>query len=355
VPLGPQDYVAAPQLTAPPNGLLRSALVVEHPEEEHWGGQLVWAPENGANAAIFDPCIGGPAGTFLDGVSTSGSATYTSATAAFSGADVGRPVTGINIPAGTTIVAVASPTSITLSANATATGTGLAFTVYGRLSPGNHPAGLTYTPFVVDAYDRCSAFGFEAADYEGRARRALAARETKAVEGEWWRGALFPANPHLDNTGSAPAATNTTALAAGAAQGLRTGLALLVQALADGNGGVGMIHARPFLVEQWFALYLISRANDGKLYTGAGNLVVPGAGYPGTGPTGQAVTATSEWAYATDAPEIHRGPVEVFSNAWRETVNRDLNIVTVRAERMYGIAWNAVMNNCCQINPTLTT
>lgn len=355
MPLGPQDYVAAPQLTPPPNGLLRSALVVEHPDEDHWGGQLVWAPENGANAAIFDPCLGGPAGTYLDGVSTNASATYTSATAGFTVADVGRPITGVNIPAGTTIAAVGSATSVTLSANATGAGTGLAFTVYGRFSPANHPAGLTYVPFVVDAYDRCSTFGFEAADYEGRARRALAARESKAVEAEWWRGALFPTNPHLDNSGSAPAATNAVTLAGGTAQTLRTGLALLVQAIADGNGGVGMIHARPFLVDLWLGLQVLWRSNDGKFYTGGGHLVVPGAGYPGTGPTGQATSATSEWAYATDAPEIHRGPVEVFANSMAQVVNRDQNTVTVRAERMYGIAWNAILNNAVNINPTLTT
>lgn len=352
MPLGPQDYVLAPSLTPPPNGLLRSAMVVEHTEELHWGGTMVWAPENGANAAVYDPCLGGPAGTYVDGVTTNGSATFTSATAVFTGADVGAPIVGVNIPVGTTISSVTNATTVVLSATATASGTGLAFAVYGRLPALNHPGGLTFQPFVVDAWDRCSTFGFEAADYEGRARRALAARETKAVEAEWWRGQLFPSNPHLDNSGSAPAATNSTTLVGGVAQTVSLSLALLVQAIADGNGGVGMIHARPLVVTRWMNQNMIRRETDGKLYTEAGVMVVPGRGYPGTGPTGQAVSATSEWAYATDAPDIHRGPVEVFSNTMAETVHFRLNTVTVQAQRLYGIAWNAIMNVAVNINPT---
>lgn len=73
-------------------------------------------------------------GTFSDGSSTTGSATYTSATAAFTAADVGRTITGANIPASTTISAVGSATTITLSANATATGSGLSFTIVERTS-----------------------------------------------------------------------------------------------------------------------------------------------------------------------------------------------------------------------------
>ena len=350
MPLGPQDYVLAPPLTPPPNGLLRSANVIEHADEEHWGGRLVWVPENGASAAAYDPCLGGPAGTFGDGVSTNASATYTSASAAFVGSDAGQPIVGTNIPAGTTIASVTNATTVVLSANATASGTGLAFVIYGRTSPTNRLAAQGYDSFAVDAYDYCSTFGFEAADYEGRARRALAARESKAVELEFWRGTVHPANPHLDNSGANPIPPTT--LAAGAAQTLALGLALLVQALADGNGGVGMIHARPFLVERWYGLYLLRQATDGKLYTGNGNLVVPGSGYPGTGPAGQAVTATSEWAFATDAVEVHRGPVEVFANTPAETMNRSTNQITVRAERLYGLAWNGITSSAVNINPT---
>jgi hypothetical protein len=71
--------------------------------------------------------------TVTDGVTTSGSATLTSNTeAAFTAADVGNPITGApNIPAGTTIIAYTSATSVTLSNPATATGNPVTFKIYG--------------------------------------------------------------------------------------------------------------------------------------------------------------------------------------------------------------------------------
>ena len=74
------------------------------------------------------------ASSFTDGVSTSGSAVYTSASAAFTSIQLGTSITGTNIPAGTTISAVNSASSVTLSANATASGTGLSFTTNTPLS-----------------------------------------------------------------------------------------------------------------------------------------------------------------------------------------------------------------------------
>ena len=55
-----------------------------------------------------------------DAVTTSGSATLTSATAAFSSADIGASVAGVNIPDGTTIQSVLNSATVTLSAPATA-------------------------------------------------------------------------------------------------------------------------------------------------------------------------------------------------------------------------------------------
>jgi hypothetical protein len=80
--------------------------------------------------------------TVTDGVTTSGSATITSATAAFSTDDIGKPISGTGIPANTTISAVASATSATLSANATASGTGITFTFGIALASASYPANI---------------------------------------------------------------------------------------------------------------------------------------------------------------------------------------------------------------------
>lgn len=68
--------------------------------------------------------------SFSDGATTSGSPTLTSASGGgFAAALVGSPISGVGIPAGTTVSAVASTTSLTMSANATATATGVTVTI----------------------------------------------------------------------------------------------------------------------------------------------------------------------------------------------------------------------------------
>tara|TARA_R110000868_G_scaffold233628_2_gene487366 strand:- start:6122 stop:9430 length:3309 start_codon:yes stop_codon:yes gene_type:complete len=67
--------------------------------------------------------------TVTDGVTTSGSAVLSSATAAFKGANVGDSISGTGIPANTTISSVQSATSITMSASATVTNTGVSVTI----------------------------------------------------------------------------------------------------------------------------------------------------------------------------------------------------------------------------------
>jgi hypothetical protein len=62
-------------------------------------------------------------GVYTRGVTTSGSATFTDADGPFATNDVGRHITGAGIPNGATITAYASKTSVTLSANATASAT----------------------------------------------------------------------------------------------------------------------------------------------------------------------------------------------------------------------------------------
>lgn len=69
-----------------------------------------------------------PGQTFTDGVSATSTA-WTSATAAFTQADVGRTITGTNIPALTTITTVTNATTLVLSQATTGTGSSLSFTI----------------------------------------------------------------------------------------------------------------------------------------------------------------------------------------------------------------------------------
>lgn len=349
---GPAFVIPAPALTPPPTGLIRTATVVEHADDLHMGGALEWGPEGCGDAVAIDPCIGGPVGLFYDGVAN-GTTTFTSATAAFNAADVGKQIMSPLIPSGTIIVSVTNATTVVLSQAATGSGTLQNFLIAGRPVTNNRPGKLRYDSFGVEAHDICSTFGYSTGDYEARARRLLAARESKAVEAEWWVGLLFPQNPHLAKT-SGTNGTNATTLAGGVAQGLRIALALLVQALADNNAGSGMIHARPFLVELWASMQLIRVDGGGKLWTFAGNPIVAGTGYPGTGPNGEARAAGSEWAFASDEVFIHRGPVFVPMAGGVTADNTDYvnNQVRLRAERQYALVTNSCVVAAINVNPT---
>lgn len=80
--------------------------------------------------------------TVADGVTTNTSTTVTSATAAFVQDDVGKPISGTGIPAGAYLASVESGTSATLSAAATASGTGVTFTVGVALTSPSYASGI---------------------------------------------------------------------------------------------------------------------------------------------------------------------------------------------------------------------
>lgn len=79
-----------------------------------------------------------------DGV-TNTDTSLTSATAAFTAADVGRPVSGTGIPAGTTITIVTNATTVVLSAATTATATGVAITIGTALASASYGSGIPWT------------------------------------------------------------------------------------------------------------------------------------------------------------------------------------------------------------------
>lgn len=79
-----------------------------------------------AGRLLYD--LPGASTAVADGV-TNGTTTITSATAAFTAADVGAPISGTDIPAGAYIAAYTNPTTVVLSAAATGSGAGRAWTI----------------------------------------------------------------------------------------------------------------------------------------------------------------------------------------------------------------------------------
>lgn len=158
---------------------------------------------------------------------------------------------------------------------------------------------IPYDPFDVVAHDDRSMFGWPASDLDERAQRALRAElahEGWEVEREFWTGEKIPTNYHLTASPLTPTtsphrtvpafvdptAAPTTVL--GTAVGLKQSLAALDQAIANADAGLGMIHATPYLVQLWMSTFPFIRDSSGRVYTVNMNLIVPGYGYPGTGP-----------------------------------------------------------------------
>ncbi len=92
-------------------------------------GVSVWTNPNDVNPGGANTGVNSTR-TVTDAVTVAGT-TLTSATAAFTFADVGRSVSGGSIPAGATITSVQSSTSATLSAAATAAANGVTVAVSG--------------------------------------------------------------------------------------------------------------------------------------------------------------------------------------------------------------------------------
>lgn len=203
----------------------------------------------------------------------------------------------------------------------------------------NRGAARTFEPFAVVARDTCGSFGYQAAEYEARARRALARVEAWRIENEFWTGTLIPTNYRL-------AAASTPVAGYGLGRGLA--LAALEQSIADAAVGLGMIHARPGLVSLWWGDQLL-RLDGNRLRTALGTLVVAGQGYAGTSPTGAIPANATEWAYATDPVVVHRGPIVISPDNPNEAerlaqaTDKVNNIVEFRAERFAGIAWGGCL------------
>jgi hypothetical protein len=185
-------------------------------------------------------------------------------------------------------------------------GEGSAFTVYGSYTC--NPIGTTFQT-VAD-----------------RATQHLLTREEARVEQAVWTG-------DLDNTGFVTGAED-----AGAGT-LKRGIANLEGWLATNYGSKGVIH-----MTRAAALLAIDagvvEVKGSTLQTKIGTPVVAGAGYPGTGPTGQAPAANSTYIYATPAMLGYRTDVFPGVDPVEAGLNRSKNDLHAVSERTYLVGWD---------------
>jgi len=204
----------------------------------------------------------------------------------------------------------------------------------------------------VWAGDECSSFGFTARDWQGRARRQLAATESYELADELWSGTVTTGeDPDLDNRFLAmPGANSDTVTTGPTAVG--SALACAEQALAEAlKGQQGMVHVTPQVLSHLAGEQRIVRSGN-VWTTPMGHIVVADAGYDGSGPGGAAADANGQWLYATPMIQVRLGPVEVIPGSLQDAqslaqaLDRGVNTITVIAGRLAGFQW---ANECAHI------
>jgi len=201
-------------------------------------------------------------------------------------------------------------------------------------------------PFAIVGRDAGSTFERKTRDFYSRATRNLIASEAYIIEQQFMVNTLNLETPYVLD----PAAPNMTTVTTAPLAPWHA-LANVEQAASQIIGERIYIHVRPHILIELAAATLIRREGNVWL-TPMDSIVVPGRGYPGTGPNGEPVAPGSEWMYATGRVEIRRSEVMVFPEQDTVTdqnpfgvpasaVNRQTNDIAVTAQRIVSVAFNS--------------
>jgi len=214
---------------------------------------------------------------------------------------------------------------------------------------------VSYDPYAIIAADKCSSFGFVARDYVDRALRLLDYVTPNQLEQEFWTGALATFKGYPNRFLADLNVVDVTPVTGTAVSRVR-GIELLEQAMAGcGAGQQAYIHMQPQNAGQ---LGQFTRRVGNLMLSPLDSIIVPGVGYPGTGPGGITATAGTTWMYATGPVRIRLGDPMIFPDGREDSVmnigrdekgnysipvdaesilgsaiDRSKNTITIRAER----------------------
>lgn len=202
------------------------------------------------------------------------------------------------------------------------------------------------TPFAVYAQVDCSAPGFwdRASDTVGD---LITRSEQWQVERAFWTGLAAGqpvVYPHLASDSTVvddlgiTLQTGAVEVVSGGSLDVVEGIGRLEAEIASCYDGVAVLHVPRVLNTAMIEASIVTR--EGPRYrTASGNVVVFGAGYPGTSPAG-VTTSGVAWVYATGSMFIYRSSAEIFPI--RDSIDRSDNTIHAIAERKYVIGWD-----CC--------
>ena len=215
--------------------------------------------------------------------------------------------------------------------------------VSGSKSYARVETAISGAPFAAVVSYSCASIGFSFAEAQQRLRTRMMLREQRAVERRLWQG------QPIGGLGLVPglfqgALTTTSAACPTEA------MAILEQTLADNGVVGGIIHARPYMSAHLAQAHQLQR--DGRLYRSwRGTPVCFGEGYNGTGPTGQAVTSTVEYMYASGRVLIWSTP-DTFIPPPGEVLSRTTNELNLVGEKVFDVivecgVWAVAVTRSC--------
>jgi hypothetical protein len=210
-------------------------------------------------------------------------------------------------------------------------------------APAGGPSFRVSDPFTIYGSYTCSTGGRRASDAFDIARARLLANEDRGVERVFWTGDATAGDvtPSLADGDPVAGITPTDLTPGGGAANAGVALGLLEGAMAGCVPGAGVVHV-PFKAASVLASKYLVLDEGGRMMTQAGQTVVMGAGYPGTGPANASVAADEAWLFGTGQVKVWKGDVFMTPDLFPQAMDRTLNDVTVFAERTYAVAFS-----CC--------
>lgn len=202
----------------------------------------------------------------------------------------------------------------------------------------------TAEPFTVYGSYKCSTGGRSVSEAMEIAANRLRRNKESGVESIFWTGntsvgtispSLQGGNPScdifpIDLTPSSGAVTPVTAIA--------TIESNMVECIP---GGVGVFHVNLGFLE-FLHSNLLAKESKGKFYTPAGQLIIAGAGYPGTGPGNIPVDPGETWVFATGLMAVYSSDIFYTPSDIGQAIDRRINDITFYAEQTFSVIWE-----CC--------
>lgn len=199
-------------------------------------------------------------------------------------------------------------------------------------------------PFTVYGSYKCSTGGRPVSEAMTIAANRLSRNKERSVEQIFWTGItpVGASNPSLQAGNESCEIEPIDLTPVTGALDPVGAIAILESNIVDCiPGGLGVIHLN-FGVLPYMAAHRLLYERDGKYYTPSGQLIVAGAGYPGSGPGNIPAVAGESWIFATGPVAVFASDVFFTPSDVGQAIDRSLNNVTYYAEQTFSVIWE-----CC--------